>query len=273
MQAWTLAGLTQRSARSDPQDSVLPDMARVRLHASTTSKTSRSISPQRFCRLHRYFRILANPCSLSAPFTPKPSAAISNPSRPSRAAFSSAHGARSRLHRQGPPPLHFNSGAATHHTLLGRQRYYAFQSPPHAVLARWQLPAQTPMLYAENFCPNRPEGACPECHGLGRILAVSERTMVPDSSLNHPPAHHEVWPTPSTLRAQRSRCWAISARPACNGLSGGEAQLIKLATNYTPLLRPSIDIGPGGGDEGGRIVARGTPQRIAESSVSRTAPT
>src|SRR5436309_4994046 len=29
-------------------------------------------------------------------------------------------------------------------------------------------PDRQPMLYAESFSPNTPEGACPSCHGLGR---------------------------------------------------------------------------------------------------------
>ncbi len=33
-----------------------------------------------------------------------------------------------------------------------------------------------------------------------------------------------------------------------------------------------IDIGPGAGDEGGRIVAAGPPEKIARSKASRTAP-
>jgi excinuclease ABC subunit A len=35
------------------------------------------------------------------------------------------------------------------------------------------------MLYAESFSTNTPEGACPRCHGLGRIYDVTERSMVP----------------------------------------------------------------------------------------------
>ena len=30
-------------------------------------------------------------------------------------------------------------------------------------------PPGQPLLYAESFSPNTPEGACPECHGLGRV--------------------------------------------------------------------------------------------------------
>ena len=33
-----------------------------------------------------------------------------------------------------------------------------------------------------------------------------------------------------------------------------------------------IDIGPGAGDEGGLIVAEGTPAEVAKSKASRTAP-
>jgi excinuclease ABC subunit A len=34
---------------------------------------------------------------------------------------------------------------------------------------------------------------------------------------------------------------------------------------------PIIDIGPEAGSEGGRVVARGTPEEVAESKESRTA--
>ncbi|HEY8311570.1 MAG TPA: hypothetical protein VIG47_13485, partial [Gemmatimonadaceae bacterium] len=33
-----------------------------------------------------------------------------------------------------------------------------------------------------------------------------------------------------------------------------------------------IDIGPGAGEDGGRIVAAGTPVQVASSATSRTAP-
>jgi excinuclease ABC subunit A len=59
-------------------------------------------------------------------------------------------------------------------------------------------PKNQPLLYAESFSPNTPEGACPECHGLGRIYTVTEESMVPDPSLtireraiaSWPPAWH-----------------------------------------------------------------------------------
>src|SRR4029078_595209 len=38
-------------------------------------------------------------------------------------------------------------------------------------------------LDAESFSPNTPAGACPNCHGLGRIYEANERSIAPDDSL------------------------------------------------------------------------------------------
>jgi excinuclease ABC subunit A len=51
------------------------------------------------------------------------------------------------------------------------------------------------LLYAESFSTNTPEGACPECHGLGRIYEVTERSMVPDDSLTIRERAVAAWPT------------------------------------------------------------------------------
>lgn len=45
-------------------------------------------------------------------------------------------------------------------------------------------PPSQPMLYAEEFSPNTPQGACPNCHGLGYVYEVTEQSMVPDLSLS-----------------------------------------------------------------------------------------
>ena len=54
-------------------------------------------------------------------------------------------------------------------------------------------PAQ-PMLYAEDFSPNTPQGACPSCHGLGRVYEVTEATMVPDDTLTIRERAIASWP-------------------------------------------------------------------------------
>jgi len=51
------------------------------------------------------------------------------------------------------------------------------------------------ILYAESFSPNTPEGACPQCHGLGRVYEVTERSMVPDDSLTIRERAIAAWPT------------------------------------------------------------------------------
>jgi len=55
-------------------------------------------------------------------------------------------------------------------------------------------PAGQAMLYAEDFSPNTPQGACPECHGLGRVYEVTEATMVPDPSLTIRERAVAAWP-------------------------------------------------------------------------------
>ena len=55
-------------------------------------------------------------------------------------------------------------------------------------------PAARPMLYAEDFSPNTPQGACPVCHGLGHVFEVSEAIMVPDPSLSIRERAIAAWP-------------------------------------------------------------------------------
>ncbi len=55
-------------------------------------------------------------------------------------------------------------------------------------------PAGQPMLYAEDFSANMPQGACPECHGLGRVYEVTEASMVPDDSLTIRQRAIASWP-------------------------------------------------------------------------------
>ena len=55
-------------------------------------------------------------------------------------------------------------------------------------------PARQPMLYAEDFSPNTPQGACPNCHGLGYVYDVTEKSMVPDPSLSIRERAIASWP-------------------------------------------------------------------------------
>src|SRR5690349_1344167 len=50
------------------------------------------------------------------------------------------------------------------------------------------------LLYAESFSPNTPQGACPTCHGLGRIYDATEESMVPDPSLSIRERAIAAWP-------------------------------------------------------------------------------
>jgi excinuclease ABC subunit A len=57
-----------------------------------------------------------------------------------------------------------------------------------------KYPSGQAHLEAESFSPNTPEGACTECHGLGRIHAVTEASMVPDPSLSIRERAVAAWP-------------------------------------------------------------------------------
>ncbi|GLC26854.1 excinuclease ABC subunit UvrA [Roseisolibacter agri] len=55
-------------------------------------------------------------------------------------------------------------------------------------------PPGQPELHAEAFSTNTPEGACPNCHGLGRVYEVTEESMVPDPSLTIRERAVAAWP-------------------------------------------------------------------------------
>ncbi len=50
-------------------------------------------------------------------------------------------------------------------------------------------------LEAESFSTNTPQGACPRCHGMGRIYEATERSLVPDDSLTIRERAIGGWPT------------------------------------------------------------------------------
>jgi excinuclease ABC subunit A len=87
--------------------------------------------------------------------------------------------------QRGSPTTRSSVGSVTTLSNLFRMLYSrAGDYPPHQ-----------PILYAESFSTNTPEGACPRCHGLGRIYEVTERSMVPDDSLTIRERAIAAWPT------------------------------------------------------------------------------
>jgi excinuclease ABC subunit A len=56
-------------------------------------------------------------------------------------------------------------------------------------------PPRQPELHAEDFSANTPQGACPRCHGVGRVFEVTEQSMVPDDSLTIRERAIAAWPT------------------------------------------------------------------------------
>ncbi|MET0382040.1 MAG: excinuclease ABC subunit UvrA [Burkholderiaceae bacterium] len=57
-----------------------------------------------------------------------------------------------------------------------------------------RYPAEQPMLYAEDFSPNTPQGACPDCQGLGCVYEVTAEAMVPDPALSIRERAIASWP-------------------------------------------------------------------------------
>ena len=55
-------------------------------------------------------------------------------------------------------------------------------------------PSRQPMLYAEDFSANTPQGACPHCHGLGHIFEVTEALLVPDPTRTIRERAVAAWP-------------------------------------------------------------------------------
>lgn len=57
-----------------------------------------------------------------------------------------------------------------------------------------KYPPKQSIIYAEGFSPNTPEGACPHCHGLGRVYDVTEKSLVPDPNLTIRERAIAAWP-------------------------------------------------------------------------------
>src|SRR3954466_9922690 len=86
--------------------------------------------------------------------------------------------------QRGAPSVRSSVGSVTTLSSLVRMMYSRAGS----------YPPKQPMLYAEDFSPNTAQGACPNCHGLGRVYEVTEKSMVPDDSLTIRERAIAAWP-------------------------------------------------------------------------------
>lgn len=57
-----------------------------------------------------------------------------------------------------------------------------------------KYPRGQQVLYADSFSPNTPEGACPRCHGIGRVFEVTEKLLVPDDTKTIRERAVAAWP-------------------------------------------------------------------------------
>lgn len=86
--------------------------------------------------------------------------------------------------QRGAPTTRSSVGSVTTLSNLLRMLYARAGDYP-----RGQAP-----LHAEDFSPNTPQGACPRCHGLGRIYDATEASMVPDDALTIRERAVAAWP-------------------------------------------------------------------------------
>lgn len=57
-----------------------------------------------------------------------------------------------------------------------------------------EYPPGAERLDSDSFSPNTAAGACPECHGLGRVHRTTERSLVPDPALSIREGAIAAWP-------------------------------------------------------------------------------
>jgi excinuclease ABC subunit A len=86
--------------------------------------------------------------------------------------------------QRGTPSARSSVGSVTQLSSLVRMLYSRAGTYPRG----------QPMLYAEDFSPNTPQGACPTCHGLGQVFDATEASMVPDPDLTIRERAIAAWP-------------------------------------------------------------------------------
>ena len=121
-----------------------------------------------------------------------------------------------------------------------------------------EYPSGQQILYADAFSPNTPEGACPRCHGIGRVFDVTEKLLVPDDTKTIRERAIAAWPpawggqnlrdilvslghdidTPWKDRPKESRDWILftdetPVEPVYAGFNPDETRIAR-ARNLTP---------------------------------------
>lgn len=108
-----------------------------------------------------------------------------------------------------------------------------------------EYPRNLPLLYAESFSPNTPEGACPNCHGIGRVHAVDERSLVPDDTLTIRERAVAAWPSAwqgQNLRDKRRR-WHAATNALSFVLTSFRARAKCQRTSFARVsLRETLDV-------------------------------
>src|SRR6201996_2396894 len=159
--------------------------------ASTIFAISTSIFPAMHSSSSPAFPAPASPRSRSEHFTRKRSAATSarrlfhQLTVPAVDSINGLPPAVALQQQRGAPTTRSSVGSVTTLSNLLRMLYSRAGN----------YPRNQPLLYAESFSPNTPAGACPRCHGLGRIYDATERSMVPDDSLTIRQRAIAAWPT------------------------------------------------------------------------------
>lgn len=138
-------------------------------------------------------------------------------------------------------------------------------------------PPGQPHLDAESFSANTPEGACPQCHGLGRVHEVTEASMVPDLSLTIRERAVAAWPL--AWGGQNLRDILITLgidvdRPWRELPENTRQWILFVVEHELDVVRHAdwiVDVGPAAGELGGEVLYSGPPEGLRQVERSKTA--
>ena len=171
--------------------------ARLRYAGAQLEGRRRGRPPRRAGRVHRDVRVGQIVARLRHHLR-RGAAPVLRVRRPIRAAPAAARPARRRWTTSpGLPPavaLQQRRGSATSRSTVGTVTTLSNLLRMLFSRAGTYPRGATERLDSDAFSPNTAIGACPECHGLGRIHQVTEQTLVPDPSLTIREGAVAAWP-------------------------------------------------------------------------------